>query len=55
MSGWQMAQFFSSKDIRFRALKTFLVEQRNGSSSMGWVSLRKKAGHFSTFRKNSQG
>jgi len=26
MSGWQMAQFFSSSGIRFRELKTFLVQ-----------------------------
>ena len=27
MSGWQMAQFFNGRNIRFRKLKTFLVEQ----------------------------
>jgi hypothetical protein len=26
MSGWQMAQFFNSSGIRFRELKTFLVQ-----------------------------
>src|SRR3989442_6223906 len=26
MSGWQMAQFFDSSGIRFRELKTFLVQ-----------------------------
>ena len=26
MSGWQMAQFFNSSGIRFRELKTFLLE-----------------------------
>src|SRR5437773_10255298 len=26
MSGWQMAQFFNNSGIRFRELKTFLVE-----------------------------
>jgi hypothetical protein len=26
MSGWQMGQFFNSSGIRFRELKTFLVQ-----------------------------
>ena len=26
MSGWQMAQFFNTSGIRFRELKTFLVQ-----------------------------
>src|SRR5439155_19279768 len=26
MSGWQMAQFFNSSGIRFRELKTFLLQ-----------------------------
>ena len=43
MSGWQMAQFFNSRNIRFRKLKTFLVEQAQRVKQHG-IDLAKKEG-----------
>jgi hypothetical protein len=43
MSGWQMAQFFNSRNIRFRMLKTFLVEQAQRVKQHG-IDLAKKEG-----------
>jgi hypothetical protein len=43
MSGWPMAQFFNSQNIRFRVLKTFLVEQAERVKQHG-VSLAQKEG-----------
>jgi hypothetical protein len=43
MSGWQMAQFFNSRNIRFRKLKTFLVEQAQRVKQHG-IDLAKKQG-----------
>jgi hypothetical protein len=43
MSGWQMAQFFNSRNIRFRTLKTFLVEQAQRVKQHG-IDLAKKDG-----------
>jgi hypothetical protein len=43
MSGWQMAQFFNSRNIRFRKLKTFLVEQAQRVKQHG-IDLAKTEG-----------
>jgi hypothetical protein len=43
MSGWQMAQFFNSQNLRYRVLKSFLVEQADRVKQHG-VSLAKKEG-----------
>ena len=43
MSGWQTAQFFNSRNIRFRTLKTFLVEQAQRVKQHD-VDLAKKEG-----------
>ena len=43
LSGWQMAQFFNSRNIRFRTLKTFLVEQAQRVKQHG-IDLAKKEG-----------
>ena len=51
MSGWQMAQFFNSRNIRFRKLKTFLVEQAQRVKQYGLDLPKKKGDHFNTFKK----
>ena len=43
MSGWQMAQFFNSHNIRYRELKTFLTENAGRIKEHG-VKLAQKAG-----------
>ena len=43
MSGWQMAQFFNSRNIRFRMLKTFLLEQAQRVKQPG-IDLAKQEG-----------
>jgi hypothetical protein len=43
MSGWQMAQFSTSRNIRFRMLKTFLLEQAQRVKQHG-IDLAKQEG-----------
>ena len=43
MSGWQMAQFLNSQNLRYRVLKSFLVEQADRVKQHG-LSLAEKEG-----------
>jgi hypothetical protein len=40
MSGWQMAQFFNGRGIRFRTLKTLLGEQAQRVKQQGKLRRR---------------